>query len=213
MAEKNGFFHKFNIKKQKAVQDWLDGFLRRNKDISLRKPEATSAVRAQAFNRPQAQKFYKLYGSLLESVGFRPHRIYNADESGLSTVQQPENILATTGRKQVGVRTSAERGANDTVVCCVNAVGTFIPPMMIFPRKNMRNEIIDEAPPCTLCVAQQSGWMTTEIFFKWIKHFQSFVKASIDDKVILIFDGHASYKGIETLEYAKENGIHVICLP
>lgn len=72
---------------------------------------------------------------------------------------------------------------------------------------------IDEAPPGSLGVAQQSDWMTTEIIMKWINHFQSFVKASIDDKVIQIVDGHASHKGIETLEYAKENGIHVICLP
>lgn len=84
----------------------------------------------------------------------------------LSTVQKPEKILGTTGRKQVGVITRAGRGANATVFCCVNAVGTFIPPMMIFPRKNMRNELIDEAPPCTLDVAQQSGWMTTEIYVR-----------------------------------------------
>lgn len=213
LAEKNGFSHRFNRQKQKAGQDWMDGFLRRNKDISLRKPEATSAARAQAFNRPQVQNFFQLYGKLLESVKFKPHRVYNADESGLSTVQKPQKILATTGRKQVGVLTSAERGINTTVVCCANAIGTFVPPMMIFPRKNMKKELVDGAPAGTLGVAQQSGWMTTEIFLKWMKHFQSFVKASIDDEVILIVDGHASHKGIETLEYAKENGIHVICLP
>lgn len=213
LAEKNGFAHKFNKNKQKAGQEWMESFLRRNTDISLRKPEATSAARAQAFNRPQVQKNFNLYETLLASVDFMPHRIYNADESGLSTVQKPQKILATTGRKQVGVITSAERGINTTVVCCVNAVGTFVPPMMIFSRKNMKNELVDEAPPGTIGLAQQSGWMTTEIFLKWMKHFQRFVKASIDDKVILIIDGHASHKGIETLEYAKQNGIHVICLP
>ena len=31
--------------------------------------------------------------------------------------------------------------------------------------------------------------------------------------MILIVDGHASHKGIETLEYAKQNGIIIICLP
>lgn len=38
---------------------------------------------------------------------------------------------------------------------------------------------------------------------KWIKHFQSFAKASIDDKVILIVVRHESHKGTETLEYAN----------
>lgn len=213
LAEKNGFAHKFNPQKQKAGQEWLEGFLRRNKDISLRKPEATSAARAQAFNRPQVNKFFEIYGHLLESENIGPHGIYNTDESSLSTVQKPQKILATTGRKQVGVITSAERGTNTTVVCCVNAIGTFVPPMMIFSRKNMKNELVDEAPPGTLGVAQPSGWMTTDLFLKWLKHFQSFVKSSIDDKVILIVDGHVSHKGLETLEYAKQNGIIILCLP
>lgn len=52
-----------------------------------------------------------------------------------------------------------------------------------------------------------------DLFLKWLKHFQSFVKSSIKDKVILIVDGYASHKGLDTLEYAKENGIIILCLP
>ncbi|CAH1969034.1 unnamed protein product [Acanthoscelides obtectus] len=115
MAEKNGFAHIFNIQKQKGRQDWLNGPLRRNKHISLRKPEATSAARAQAINRPQVQKSFQLYGSLLEYDGYT-HRIYNPDESGLSKVQKPENILGTKVRKQVVVITSGEWSKHH---CCL----------------------------------------------------------------------------------------------
>lgn len=135
------------------------------------------------------------------------------DESGLSTVQRPQKVLATAGRKQVGAITSAERGSNVTVVCCMNAAGSYVPPFMIFPRKNMKNELVNEAPTGTVGVAQESGWMTTEIFVKWLQHFQSFVKASHNDKVLLIVDGHASHKSFEALNFAKENGIEIVCLP
>lgn len=212
LAEKNGFKHSFNKNKGKAGQEWLDGFLRRHNDISLRKPEPTSAARAQAFNRPQVKKFFDNYKEYVDKYQFNANRIYNVDESGLSTVQRPQKILATVGRKQVGAITSAERGSNVTVVCCMNT-GSHVPPFMIFPRKNMKNELVDEAPIGTVGVAQESGWMTTEIFVKWLHHFQSFVKASRDAKVLLIVDGHASHKSLGALNFAKENGIEMVCLP
>lgn len=213
LAEQNGFAHNFNKEKGRAGQEWLDGFLRRHKDISLRKPEATSAARAQAFNKPQVKNFFDTYQDLIVRCNISPSMIYNVDESGLSTVQRPQKILATTGRKQVGCLTSAERGSNVTVVCCMSAGGSYIPPVLIFPRKNMKIELIDEAPPGTIGIAQESGWMTTEVFLKWLKHFQTHVRASVDNKVILILDGHASHKGIDALTFAKENGIEVVCLP
>lgn len=211
LAEKNGFAHKFNLQKGKAGQEWLDGFLRRNKDISLRKPEATSAARAMAFNKPQVQKFFSAYQTLLSANKFPPNRIYNMDESGLSTVHRPQQFLATTGRKQVGCVTSAERGTMRA--SRIHAAYMYVPPCMIFPRKNTKNELVDDAPTGTLGVAQESGWMTSELFVKWLKHFQSHVKASIHDKVLLILDGHASHKGLEALNFAKENGIDILCFP
>ncbi|CAK1598648.1 unnamed protein product [Parnassius mnemosyne] len=178
-------------------KEWLAGFRRRHPDISLRKPEATSAARAQAFNKPQVALFFNTYQDIIQSNNISPHKLYNVDESALSTVQRPQKVFATTGRKQVGALTSAEKGSHLTIVCCMSANGHFIPPCLIYPRKNMKQELIDEAPSGTMGIAQESGWMTTAVFFKWLVHFQLHVKASLDDKVLLIVDRHISHKGIE----------------
>lgn len=77
----------------------------------------------------------------------------------------------------------------------------------------MKQELIDEAPTGTMGIAQESGWMTTAVFYKWLVHFQLHVKASLDDKVLLIVDGHISHKGIESLTFAKEHGIIMVCWP
>lgn len=213
LAVRNGFPHFFNNEKKTAGKDWLREFRRRNPDISLRKPEATSAARAQAFNKPQVAKFFALLEDTLKKESIGQMRIYNADESGLSTVQRTQKIFATTGRKQVGAVTSAERGSHVTVVCCVCSNGSFVPPALIFARKNIKKELIDHAPPGTLGIPQESGWMTGPVFLQWLKHFQKYAKASQDDKVLLILDGHSSHKYLDALIYAKEQGIVLLCLP
>ncbi|KAG5894274.1 hypothetical protein JTB14_028128 [Gonioctena quinquepunctata] len=38
------------------------------------------------------------------------------------------------------------------------------------------------------------------------------VEASLDDKVLLVVDGHISHKGIESFTLAKEHGIILLCL-
>ncbi|XP_030766578.1 uncharacterized protein LOC115890479 [Sitophilus oryzae] len=105
------------------------------------------------------------------------------DESGLSIVQRPSKSFATKGRKQVGTITSAEHGAHTTVVYCMNTIGSFIPPAMIFARKNSKPDLTDHAPAGTLQLCQESGWMT------------------------------GIHKYLPALEYAKRHGVVLLCTP
>lgn len=204
----------FSKEKKMAGWDWLKGFRKRNPSISLRTPEATSIARARAFNKVQIGKYFDRLEAVTDEHKFSPDNIYNMDESGLSTVpSRNSKILATKGRKQVGVLTSAERGQHLTVVCCLNAIGTYVPPVLLFPRKNMKNELMDHAPVGALGLAQESGWMTGESFLKYLKHFVKYVKPCVTNKVLLLLDGHSSHKNFEALTYAKDNGIVIFCFP
>ena len=51
LAEKNNINHSFDTSKKMAGGIWLENFLKRNPDLSLRKPEPTSAARAAGFNQ------------------------------------------------------------------------------------------------------------------------------------------------------------------
>lgn len=55
LAEKIGLEHPFQNKK--AGKFWLQSFLKRNIQLSLRSPEPTSLARAVGFNRPVVMKF------------------------------------------------------------------------------------------------------------------------------------------------------------
>lgn len=52
LAEKIKISHRFNKEKRMARKDFFCNFKKRNPDIALRTPEATSLMRATGFNRP-----------------------------------------------------------------------------------------------------------------------------------------------------------------
>lgn len=164
LAVKNDVPHQFNIGKGHAGNDWFTAFMRRHQaQLSLRKPEATSAARAQSFNKVQVNRFFDLYEQELQKYNFSPTHIFNVDETGIQTTHQPPKILAQKGKKQVGAIVSAERGTNVTAVVGMSASGQFVPPMLVFPRVRMSPELSDGAPPGTLVVGQEKGWINSEL--------------------------------------------------
>lgn len=117
-----------------AGLDWLYGFMRRNPDLSIRKPQATSLSRATSFNVHNVSAFLDNVEKVMRRAGITTQRFWNMDESGFTTVQRPNRIIARKGRKQIGAVTSAERGTLVTVALAVSAIGTSIPPFFVFPR-------------------------------------------------------------------------------
>ncbi|KAG5877635.1 hypothetical protein JTB14_030033 [Gonioctena quinquepunctata] len=122
LAEKNNIKHPFNIETRLAGEDWLSSFRKRHPEIALRSPEATSLARAQGFNRQSVAKFFKLLKDITDKQNYTSHRIFNVDETGLSTTQsRSSKVFAKKGRKQVGSLTSQERGTLCTAVICMGA--------------------------------------------------------------------------------------------
>lgn len=130
------------------------------------------------------------------------------DETGISTTtNKPPKVFSITGKKQVGVISSAERGKLTTVICCCNASGSFIPPFFIFARQKMQPRLMDGAPPGSKGHCSSSGWTNGEIFLMWLQFFVENVRPTPDKKVVLVLDNHESHKYYPALKYAVENHI------
>ena len=56
-----------------------------------------------------------------------------------------------------------------------------------------------------------NGWIMKYLFFEWFKMFVQMIPPS--KPVLLVLDGHGSHITIDVIEYARENKIHMLCLP
>ncbi|ESO12118.1 hypothetical protein HELRODRAFT_158544 [Helobdella robusta] len=179
--------HPFHVDTQMAGLDWLYDFLRRHPILSIRKPEPMNISRLVGFDREQ---------------------IWNVNETGISTVQKPVKVVGTKGARQVGKITSGERGHTVTVFCA-----TYIPPMFTFPIKRMVDSLMNGCPPNSIGACTPSCWSDNDCFVKWLQHFVSIVKPSMNDKHIILLDGHHSHKTLESVMFVRDNGIELLTFP
>lgn len=212
-AERNNLKHNFNKSSRMAGRDWLEGFLKRNPSISVRKPEATSIPRIRGFNKTEVTLFFTNMQEVMTKYKLSPTEIFNVDESGMGTVQEPGNILAPKGQKRVGSVTSWERGKNITVICCMNGAGRFIPPMIIFPRQRMSPVLQKGGPPGAAYACSKNGWSNEELFMDWLKHFHEHVRPNTEKPVLLILDNHYSHITLDAYDFCKNNGIIMLSIP
>lgn len=220
IAEKNEIPHHFNSDIGMAGKKWYYQFMKRNPNLSLRSPEPTSIARATGFCKERVKSFFNVLTEIVDKNNLSADSIYNVDETGISTVQKPMKVVALKGKHQVGSITSGERGVNTTAVCCMNAAGSFVPPMLIFKRQRFKNELKDGAPPLTIFGCSENGWITTDLFSSWVKNFINYLhlkpiaKEPGQKKILLILDGHSTHtKNLEALTLARDHGIIMLSLP
>ena len=80
-----------------------------------------------------------------------------------------------------------------TVLVCASAAGNPIPPMVIFDRKNLNQEMtIGEVPGTMYGLNPGSGWIDQELFRDWFeRHFLQYAPAA--RPLLLLLDGHSTH--------------------
>jgi hypothetical protein len=205
--------HRFNRVKKTTGKDWMTSFCKRQ-NLSVRLPEECGLGRITSFNEVEVNRFFYNLRAVFEKHNFPPNRIFNLDESGLSTVPNKlTKVIAEKGKRIVGKIVSADRGQLLTVVCCFSRSGVYVPPAIIFPRKRMCNELYSEAPIGTLSLMSDTGYMKKDLFVQWLHHFQNNVKATETDPVLLVSDNHISHCSLEAVIFCRVNHITLLSIP
>ena len=197
-----------------AGHDFVSGFLKRHPRLSLRKPESVSINRVFGLNKTSVNLYFNNLKTVLNKHNFKEHEIFNCDESGLTCVHKPVKVLTPKGKRCVLSATSGERGQTTTIVTACSGSGVYVPPMMIFKRKRNKPELVDHAPAGTIGRCSANGWIDSDLFLEYLKHFVAYTKCSKGSPVLLILDGHKTHtKNMTTIEYARDNGVVILSLP
>jgi hypothetical protein len=193
--------------------DWMQSFMKRHPRFSNRKPENTSIARSSAFNRANEEDFFNNYATVQAQYNFAPDRIWNTDETGVTTVLQAPRVIAETRSKAVGQCVSAERGSLVTMCGIISAVGVSIPPLYIFPRVRMKDQFLYGAVSGAVGYAEKSGWMSAKIFIKLLEHIMNHTNCNVSNKILLLLENHETHVSIDAIMYAREHGIVLLSFP
>nr|XP_047138422.1 MFS-type transporter clz9-like [Hydra vulgaris] len=140
-----------------------------------------------------------------------PGRLWNCDETGLSYVVKPNKVVTAIGKRYVYKRTYADRGETHTLLGCVCANGSWIPPLIIFKGVRWNDNLKAGCLPNCMVKLSPKGWINSDLFLEWFKFFIDSIPS--ERPVILFMDSHASHINMDVILLAKENEIYLFTFP
>ncbi|GFG39808.1 hypothetical protein Cfor_10583 [Coptotermes formosanus] len=207
------FCPSISVQQGNAGWKWLRNFMCRHPQLSLRKPQATSAVRVKGFTEANVAKCFDTYEPMKRRINFSPHRLTVPKQVSMSfSIKYARSSLSRVSADLFF--TFSTEGSLVTIVTCMNAIGMHVPHLLVFPRSNMKAELLDGALPGSIAACHKAGWIQKETFTQWFKHFVRYAKPSKEDPVTLTMDGHHSHtRNIEVIDIAREKRVIIVCLP
>ncbi|XP_062565900.1 uncharacterized protein LOC134228140 [Armigeres subalbatus] len=197
---------------------WFNSFLKRNKSITLRTPEAVSAASAKVSEADIRGWFDKVY-TYFEERGLSeilqdPSRVYNGDETSFFLHPKTKAVLAARESRNVYEVEHANSHLNITVMFSFAADGSIVPPDVILPMKRLRTDLLRTFPADWGVGKSAKGWMDADNFALYIqKVFYHFLlKKGVTFPVIYFVDGHSSHMAAEVADLCLELEIFLVVL-
>lgn len=128
-------------------------------------------------------------------------------------MQNTRKIISPKGTKQVHQVKGAERGVSVTSCIVINAYGSLLPPVHIFPRKNFVPDLMINCFPGALGLGNEKSYMTKESFYQVMLHFIKCTASTKETPTLLLLDNVESHFSTKTLDLAKEQGVTVFTFP
>lgn len=215
MANVAGRGHFFSKTKQIASKWWWAQFQSRY-CLTLRVAENLSTYRASCSNPVLISDFYDKLEQLVGVLKIDPKRlkshVWNVDETGLQYVVKPAKVVTELGKKYIYRRSYSEKGETQTLIGCICADGSWLPPTIIFKGIRWNDQLKKNCLPNTQVKLSERGWINSELFKQWFQFFIESVGGETRP-LILLMDSHGAHISPEIIQLAIENKIFLLTFP
>ena len=89
----------------------------------------------------------------------QPHRIFNADETGLSTNPISSKVYVERKSRNAYTECATGRKTMYTVLFCVSGTGHYMAPLTVYKDKNLYDTWTKGGPSNAAYAVSPSGWM------------------------------------------------------
>jgi hypothetical protein len=110
-------------------------------------------------------QYFDLLEEIINDLMKKPHLIFNADETGMPLQHRPSKRVTIRGQKHVHVVGSGDK-TQVTMLACASASGYTLPPMIIYKRKNLTQQLRAEEVEGTIYGLSPTG----KLFQEWFHH-------------------------------------------
>ena len=200
-------------------ESWVTRFLHRYQD-ELTSQWSTSMDRQRhaADSGDKYKVYFEQLGSKIDFYEVEPKHTYNMDEKGImiGAVGRQKRIFSKRLFKMKQFKQMLQDGNREwiSLLACVRADGTALPPALIYPAdlKNIQDTWVEDVKVgehMAFFGVSGSGWSNNGLGLAWLQQvFERFTAAKARRKYrLLLVDGHGSHLTEEFLEYCHRHKI------
>ena len=195
---------------------WVQRFLRRHSELASVTPRSIDTVRIKEVSPERLQRWFDDLKKVVAECNIKPENMYNMDESGFAIGEKQASRCIINA--QIRQQFQAKGGKQEWVslVECICADGTVVPPLVIFRAENLSRQWI----PANIHGSWRfgcntKGWTSNEHGMKWLT--QCFEPTTRDKAAgeyrLLICDGHDSHITGQWVAHCMDNNIIPMILP
>lgn len=191
---------------------WYRRFRKRHPKLADRVEQKESRARDSVGVDDLRRLFHTLAKLVIEHK-LQPSQIFNMDETSFESRSNTRKVVAIRGSPNVHT-SSPETSFHLSFVAAVAACGFAVPPLVIVPGTRVPRTILNECAVDGAAIATAAkGFISGDIFLKWIDHFTSSAPAFVPLPTLLICDGYSSHIRLDTVERCERSQVLQVCLP